>query len=253
MPSFRQRLFPVNYKPVLISCEHGGNEVPQPYRSLFSGHRTLLESHRGYDPGALEIAEYLAEHLKLPLFYSTTTRLLVDLNRSLHHPHLFSGITRDLEIDQKEKILETYYHPYRTSVESHIEDQWKKKTKKEILIHLSIHSFTPVMDGIPRRVDLGLLYDPGRKWEKVFASTLRDFLQSRTGPEDFPEKIRRNVPYRGRTDGFTTHLRKRFPEGYGGLELEINQIYCKQPLADRKIFRRNLLESLRESFAGPGI
>ena len=37
----------------LFTCEHGGNRIPAPYRRLFRGQRALLDSHRGYDPGAL--------------------------------------------------------------------------------------------------------------------------------------------------------------------------------------------------------
>ena len=36
-------------------------------------------------------------------------------------------------------------------------------------------------------------------------------------------KIRFNYPYLGKADGFTTYLRKIFPENYIGIELEVNQ------------------------------
>lgn len=36
----------------LITCEHGGNEVPTAFARLFRGHRRLLATHRGYDAGA---------------------------------------------------------------------------------------------------------------------------------------------------------------------------------------------------------
>jgi hypothetical protein len=33
-----------------------------------------------------------------------------------------------------------------------------------------------------------------------------------------------NYPYQGTSDGFTTHLRKKFPDSqYVGIELEVNQ------------------------------
>ena len=41
---------------LLLTCEHGGNRIPPRYRTLFQGHRRLLESHRGYDRGALAVA-----------------------------------------------------------------------------------------------------------------------------------------------------------------------------------------------------
>ena len=48
----------------LITCEHGGNRIPAPYRRLFRGQRALLDSHRGYDPGALVMAKALASGLR---------------------------------------------------------------------------------------------------------------------------------------------------------------------------------------------
>ena len=66
---------------VVISCEHGGSRIPGRYRHLFAGRAALLESHRGWDPGALVMARALSRGLRAPLFASTTSRLLVDLNR----------------------------------------------------------------------------------------------------------------------------------------------------------------------------
>ena len=38
---------------LIITCEHGGNEVPAAYAPLFAGHEALLPTHRGWDAGAL--------------------------------------------------------------------------------------------------------------------------------------------------------------------------------------------------------
>ena len=43
---------------LIVSCEHGGNRVPSPFRR-FSPKR-LLDTHRGYDPGALAVARDIA-------------------------------------------------------------------------------------------------------------------------------------------------------------------------------------------------
>jgi N-formylglutamate amidohydrolase len=79
----------------LITCEHGGNRIPAPYRRLFRGRRALLDSHRGYDPGALAMARAMARAFRAPLVTSTISRLLIDLNRSIGHPHLFSVAPRE--------------------------------------------------------------------------------------------------------------------------------------------------------------
>ena len=101
---------------LLISCEHGGNAVPPPYAPLFSGWRDLLGSHRGFDLGALDTARVLAAAAGAPLFAATTTRLVVDLNRSIGHRGLFSAITRALPRAARREILASHYHPHRDAV-----------------------------------------------------------------------------------------------------------------------------------------
>ena len=73
---------------LVITCEHGGNRIPRPYRDLFQAHQALLDTHRGFDPGALIMARELATAFAAPLVASTVSRLLVDLNRSIGHPRL---------------------------------------------------------------------------------------------------------------------------------------------------------------------
>jgi len=64
----------------LITCEHGGNRIPAICRSLFRGQRKLLESHRGYDPGALVMARALGRAFAAGVVSSTVSRLVIDLN-----------------------------------------------------------------------------------------------------------------------------------------------------------------------------
>src|ERR1700739_3560644 len=101
----------------IITCEHGGNRIPAPYRRLFGGQRALLDSHRGYDPGSLVRARALASAWRAPLVGSTVSRLLIDLNRSIGHPQLFSAVTRAAPAETRAQIVEHYYRPYRAQVE----------------------------------------------------------------------------------------------------------------------------------------
>src|ERR1700757_1525594 len=101
----------------IITCEHGGNRVPAPYRRLFRGQRALLDSHRGYDPGSLVMAKALASAFGAPLVASTVSRLLIDLNRSISHPQLFSAVTRAAPAQTRAQIVEQHYRPYRRQVE----------------------------------------------------------------------------------------------------------------------------------------
>lgn len=53
--------------PLVLSCEHGGNRVPGPWKDRFRGARDVLDSHRGWDPGALSLARSRARALDATL------------------------------------------------------------------------------------------------------------------------------------------------------------------------------------------
>jgi predicted N-formylglutamate amidohydrolase len=199
---------------LLLTCEHGGNRIPPRYRGLFQHAEPELRSHRGYDIGALTLARRLQRTLHAPLIASVTSRLLVDLNRSLHHPDLFSDRTRQLNDTERAKIIDRFYRPHRERVEVTIA-HWIRQ--RRTVLHLSIHSFTPRLRGVTRHADVGLLYDPGRAVEHILCQQWRSTLREISGL-----RVRRNYPYRGNADGLTTYLRQRFPSGYLGLELEVS-------------------------------
>lgn len=214
---------------VIVTCEHAGNRVPAPYRSLFGGREDLLQSHRGYDIGISPLARRLAEALGAPLFAGTVTRLLVDLNRAPYSRALFSGISGDLPREERERILARYYRPYRQAVTAEVIRGIEEKCR---VLHLSLHSFTPELRGEVRCADLGLLYDPSHSQEAAFCSQLRQALRER----DPTLRVRRNYPYRGVSDSLVTALRRRFAgDGYLGIEIEVNQ---KHTQAGGKGWRR---------------
>lgn len=213
----------------LVSCEHGGNRVPKVYRGLFSGAGDLLQSHRGYDIGALAFARRLAAALGGPLHVNGVTRLLVDANRSLSSRTLFSEFSRNLPAFRRESILANYYHPYRRVVEAEVSAAIASGGR---VIHLSVHSFTPVFAGSVRRADIGLLYDPRRRAELVLCREWQHRLQR----EDAGLRVLCNVPYRGTSDSVVTELRRLHDKKfYLGIEIEINQKY---PQGDPNSWRR---------------
>ena len=200
----------------IITCEHGGNRIPPAYRALFHGAREVLDSHRGYDPGALVTARRLAKTFDAPLIASTVSRLLVELNRSPGHARMFSEFTRDVPDDIREQIVRRHYTPYREQVEQTV----RSLVQRHRVIHISSHSFTPVLDGEVRNADVGLLYDPRRPGESALCRQWQQAL-GELAPEF---RVRRNYPYTGKSDGLTSLLRKRHPdELYVGIELELNQ------------------------------
>lgn len=202
---------------LLVTSEHGGNDVPAEYRSLFRARAKLLASHRGWDPGTLDLAERLADTLDAALVSSTVTRLLVDLNRSPQNPRVFSEITRALPRGERMSLLEQFHRPHWDTVRALLARSLRDGAR---ILHLGVHSFTPVLSGIRRKPDIGLLYDPARRVERKLVAAWRRSLA-----DAVPARIiRRNDPYRGYTDGLATAMRRELTQtSYVGVEIEVNQ------------------------------
>jgi len=213
---------------LMLTCEHASNAVPPEYRFLFAGRgaSAALHSHRGHDIGARALAERLQAAMDVPLFEADATRLLVDVNRSLYHRHVFSEYSQVLSPAARLVLVDEYYWPYRRRILDHIE---KRLSHGDSVLHVAVHSFTPRLNGETRNADIGLLYDSTRLGERQTCLMLAKSLIEAGGAgagKRRPERlrVRRNYPYRGAADGLTTALRRRFAESrYQGIEIEVNQ------------------------------
>ena len=228
---------------LIITCEHGGYEVPAQYANLFAGHPALLLTHRGWDPGALAMAREMASALNAPLSASTTTRLLIDLNRSVGHRQLHSELTRGLPPATRREMVALHYRPYRDTVETAVA---ARIAAGQRVVHISSHSFTAELDGVVRQADVAWLYDPKRPGECIFASQWLATLKHQR-----PDlKLRRNYPYQGKGDGLTSVLRKRHsPTSYVGIELEVNQRFFIDGGRAWARLRADIIQTLAEALA----
>ena len=224
---------------VLITCEHAGNKVPRGLASLFRKAQGVLGTHRGYDRGALPLARAISKATGAPLLIGTYTRLLVDLNRSADNPGVLSRYTEALDPTERAMLIDRYWSPHREAVERAAADLIESRGP---LLHLGVHTFTPVLRGQRRDVDIGLLYDPSRPLERQFCTSWLGTL-AREAPR---LRLKRNAPYTGTSDGLTTTLRSRFaPASYAGIELEVNQRLLEGAAA----FPAPLTRAITSSFA----
>lgn len=227
---------------LILSCEHGGNRVPPRYRKLFS--ERLLSTHRGYDPGALAVARDLASATSAPLFYSTVSRLLVELNRPLGHPQVFSTRSLRLPVKARAKLIERHYRPYWQAIDAGIRSAVRRGLR---VVHLSVHSFTPRFRGVRRTTDIELLFDPRRTAEAALCGAWR--AQLRKNAKGL--RVRHNDPYPGAHPSVVASMRERFPQrSYVGIQLEVNQKFprgeARRWRAVRKLLRTTLLKALSE-------
>ena len=83
--------------PVLVLCDHASNAVPSWIGDLGIS-SDALNSHIGWDIGALSMAERIAERANAPDIFAGYSRLALDCNRPLTHPDLIPEVSDGTEI-----------------------------------------------------------------------------------------------------------------------------------------------------------
>lgn len=205
---------------LFFTCEHAESAIPDNCRNYFTDIKSI-ERHRTFDPGALHTAQILSETFKAGLISGKVSRLITDLNRTRENPGCISSYLKKASPEFRKKILLKYHTAHWKKVIESV----RKNSINEPVLHIAVHSFTPVWKGKKRPTDIGILYDPGRNSEKKIADRWKSSL-SRLDPQ---LTVHLNRPYRGWTDSITRSLRLLFGESrYIGFELEMNQKYCSK-------------------------
>jgi len=187
------------------------------------------------------VGRNLALALDAELIAATTTRLLVDLNRSARNPAVFSELSRRLRRDRRDALLARHHCPHWDRVRAAID------ARSGVVLHLGVHSFAPVWRGAKRNFAIGILYDPKRRHELSLATAWQQRLRA-----ELPHLgVRRNAPYRGNADGLTTALRRELPaDRYLGLELELNQ-RAISTATERRALAASLANTLQAALESP--
>jgi predicted N-formylglutamate amidohydrolase len=213
----------------VVSCEHAGRRVPREYRHLFLGVEDTLASHRGWDHGSDPLARGLARTLGVEALLHDVTRLLIDANRSLGHPRSLSEFSRALSPAAREALVRGHYLPHRERVEAAVR---RSIDRSGFCLHISVHTFTPELNGDLRTADIGLLYDPKRIEERRLAARWVEAIRAANAAW----RVRRNYPYLGSSDGLTTSLRRLHSDDcYAGIELEVNRSLLERARGARQV------------------
>ncbi len=155
---------------LILSCEHASNAIPAPYQYLFDQHTSLFHTHSAYDIGAKGILDQLKANFQCKTIAGQHSRLLIDLNRTLNHNKVFSQFTKPLPKDIKHQIIKNHYLPYFNGLKTMIETGLNTN---QIVLHLSVHSFTNLLGDVERPNDIGFLYDPKHALEMDFCKRWR--------------------------------------------------------------------------------
>lgn len=216
--------------PVVLVCEHASNHIPPAYGDLGID-AAARASHAAYDPGALPVAEHLSGLFDAPLVAGTVSRLVYDCNRPPEAPSAMPERSerfdipgnRGLSDSQKAARVETVYRPFERALESLLDARGSG-------ILISVHSFTPVFNGVARAVELGIVHDADARFADAILSS---------APAMIDLRAERNAPY-GPEDGVThTLTRHALPRRWRNVMLEIRNDLIAAP-ADQEWVARQL-------------
>lgn len=195
--------------PIVLVCEHAGHYVPAELGDLGLSAKARF-SHIAWDPGAMGVALAMSEALDAVLVSSNISRLVYDCNRPPDAPDAMPAQSEAYKIPgnanlsdaDKQARVAAYYEPFRDTLAAEI-------AYKDAPVIVTVHSFTPIYNGLQRDVEVGVLHDQD--------SRLADAL---LGVAD-GYNVQRNTPY-GPEDGVTHTLTCHAgPGGHLNVMLEV--------------------------------
>ena len=157
--------------PILLVCDHASRLIPAALGTMGLDPVARL-CHLAWDIGAGPLTERLAESLAVTAVLAEYSRLVVDCNRDLMDPSAFlefgDGVVihgnRNLNQKQKDLRANEIYWPYHYAVD--VEVKRLSGIDYPPVIY-SIHSFTPVLNGVSRPWEIGILWDADRSTAEI--------------------------------------------------------------------------------------
>jgi predicted N-formylglutamate amidohydrolase len=203
---------------MVLVADHARRDLPEEYGSLGLP-ATEFERHIAYDIGVEAVTTRLAAMLGAPAIMATYSRLLIDPNRGEDDPtlirQLYDGtiVPGNYPIPEAEsrKRLENFHRPYHDAVSALVASVAAASGKAPFIV--SIHSFTPSMQGVSRPWHAGILWDSDDR----AARPLIDKLSAEKGLV-----VGDNEPYDGALRG-DTMFRHAIVNGYAHALIEIRQ------------------------------
>jgi predicted N-formylglutamate amidohydrolase len=158
--------------PLLLLCEHAGNEVPAPWRDLGLA-APFLDTHFAGDIGAGALTRLMAARLAAPFVLGNYSRLFLDLNRHPSDWDCFRADMGGIPVPGNRGITEAD-RELREAIARAPFDAAVSGLLAARPAVISVHSFTAVMGGKERATEIGVLWrKEGRMGEAALESLTR--------------------------------------------------------------------------------
>ncbi|HEX7821781.1 MAG TPA: N-formylglutamate amidohydrolase [Sphingobium sp.] len=202
----------------LLIGDHAGKAIPESLGTLGLGAADLAR-HIACDIGVAGLGRLLADALDACFIEQHYSRLVIDCNRPAAHGQAFAAVSDGTAIPGNAALDATAqaerFHaiqaPYQAAIAGMLAE---RDAAGRATILVSLHSFTPVMRGVARPWDVGVLHDGG---DPAFALALLARLRDMT-----PLQVGDNEPYQMDDTDHTVPLHA-YPSRRPYVELEIRQ------------------------------
>jgi predicted N-formylglutamate amidohydrolase len=160
-----QILNPQGASPFLLIGDHAGNAVPAALGQLGLTENELAR-HIAWDIGVAGLGERLSATLDAVFVRQTYSRLVVDCNRDPQSPEAMPALSDGTVVpanqglapsDRAARVREIH-EPYQAAIAAELA---RRDTAGRESVLVSLHSFTPAMQGIARPWQIGVLYSCG--------------------------------------------------------------------------------------------
>jgi predicted N-formylglutamate amidohydrolase len=219
--------------PFLLLGDHAGREIPHALGDLGlpSAER---RRHIAWDIGVAGLGRHLSRALGATFIRQRVSRLVIDCNRDPARldaiPEVSDGTqvpgNRGLTDAQRQARIEEVARPYHAAIAAEL-DARAAMGRPTTLI--SLHSFTPRMEGFDRPWRFGVLHAQ----DSAFSRAVLAHLRAQVGAG----LIGDNAPYSMDEVDFTIPHHAR-PRGLDYLELEVRQDLLARPAGQERIALR---------------
>jgi len=186
----------------ILIADHAGRAIPQALGTLGLGSAELAR-HIGWDIGIADVTRRLAARLDAPAVLAGYSRLVIDCNRRLRDPTSMAqesdGVVvpgnRGLSPAHRSSRIDALFTPYHDAIQGVI-DGCRRAGGVPALV--SMHSFTPVMNGQERPWHVGVLWNRDSRMARPLIARLRAEAGICIGD---------NEPYTGRNEhGYSIYV-----------------------------------------------
>ncbi|MGI9271295.1 MAG: N-formylglutamate amidohydrolase [Woeseiaceae bacterium] len=167
----------VSETPILLVCDHASCRFPAALGDMGLD-PFARRCHLAIDIGAGSLTECLSDSLGITAVLAQYSRLVIDCNRELLDPGAFlefgDGIlvpgNRNMRAADKEARAEAIYWPYHEAIDQQIK---RLQSIGPPPAFISVHSFTPVLNGESRAWEVGVLWDKDSRLSDIFIDGFR--------------------------------------------------------------------------------